>query len=247
MEFLSGLTIAFVTGLVSSFGHCLGMCGGIVAIYSARQAAVTTATGSKPSVIMRVGNLVPVHIGRIMTYTFMGALVGFAGALLNEAGGMAGWQGAFSILVGVLMALVALSLMGVLPSFESILASVTGKIAPMQKMRGLFGKQNVWATVTIGILWGFLPCGLVFAMLVVASSAQSVVGGALTMLAFGLGTIPTLLGFGLAANMISPNLRGRLQLFAGLLILLFAIQTVLRGLAVMNIIPSLNIGEMMLW
>jgi sulfite exporter TauE/SafE len=247
MEFLSGLTIAFITGLVSSFGHCLGMCGGIVAIYSARQAAVATAEGSKPSVIMRVGNLVPVHIGRIMTYTFMGALVGFAGALLNEAGGMAGWQGAFSILVGVLMAVVALSLMGVLPSFESILASVTGKIAPMQKMRGLFGKQNVWATVAIGILWGFLPCGLVFAMLVVASSAQSVAGGALTMLAFGLGTIPTLLGFGLAANMISPSLRGRLQLFAGLLILLFAIQTVLRGLAVMSIIPSLNIGEMMLW
>ena len=59
--------------------------------------------------------------------------------------------------------------------------------------------------------------------------------------------MPTLLGFGLAANLLSPQLRGRLQLFAGLLILLFAIQTILRGLAAANVIPSLIIGPVMLW
>jgi sulfite exporter TauE/SafE len=67
------------------------------------------------------------------------------------------------------------------------------------------------------------------------------------MLAFGLGTVPTLLGFGLAANLLSPRLRGRLQLVAGLLILLFAVQTILRGLAAANVIPSLIIGPVMLW
>jgi sulfite exporter TauE/SafE len=67
------------------------------------------------------------------------------------------------------------------------------------------------------------------------------------MLTFGLGTIPTLLGFGLAANLLSPKLRGRMQFFAGLLILLFAIQTILRGLSAANIIPSLIIGPVMLW
>jgi sulfite exporter TauE/SafE len=99
----------------------------------------------------------------------------------------------------------------------------------------------------LGILWGFLPCGLVFAMLVLAASTQTLWGGALTMLAFGLGTIPTLLGFGLAANLLSPQLRGRLQSFAGLLILLFAIQTIFRGLAVAHVIPSLSFGPVMLW
>jgi hypothetical protein len=247
MDILASLTIAFVTGVISSFGHCLGMCGGIVAIYSARQAAVASADGTQPNLIMRVGSLVPVHIGRIMTYTFLGTLVGFAGAMLNQVGGSVGWQGAFSIIVGIGMIFIALSLIGVLPSIETILASATSGIAPMQRMRGLFGKRNIWATITLGILWGFLPCGLVFAMLVVASSTQSAWGGALTMIAFGLGTVPTLLGFGLAANMLSPKLRGRLQLFAGLLILLFAIQTILRGLAVANIVPSLIIGPVMLW
>jgi sulfite exporter TauE/SafE len=62
-----------------------------------------------------------------------------------------------------------------------------------------------------------------------------------------LGTVPTLLGFGLAANLLSPQLRGRLQFYAGILILLFAIQTILRGLAAANVIPSLIIGPVMLW
>ena len=84
-------------------------------------------------------------------------------------------------------------------------------------------------------------------MLVLAARTQTIWGGALTMLAFGLGTIPTLLGFGLAANLLSPKLRGRLQTFAGVLILLFAVQTILRGLAVANLIPSLVIGPVMLW
>ena len=84
-------------------------------------------------------------------------------------------------------------------------------------------------------------------MLVLAARTQSAWGGALTMLAFGLGTIPTLLGFGLAANLLGPKLRGRLQSFAAALILLFAIQTILRGLAVANLIPSFSFGAVMLW
>jgi sulfite exporter TauE/SafE len=117
----------------------------------------------------------------------------------------------------------------------------------MKRMRSLFGKRGLAANLGLGILWGFLPCGLVFAMLVVAAQTQSLWGGALTMLAFGLGTVPTLLGFSLATNLLSPQLRGRLQFFAGILILLFAAQTILRGLAAANIIPSLIIGPVMLW
>ena len=67
------------------------------------------------------------------------------------------------------------------------------------------------------------------------------------MLAFGLGTIPTLLGFGLVANLLSPKLRGGLQSFAAVLIMLFAIQTILRGMAVANLLPSFSIGQVMLW
>ena len=244
---LGNLALAFVTGLISSFGHCLGMCGGIVAIYSARQPAQIRAMGSRPGLVARLASFLPLHLGRITTYVFFGALIGLAGALLDQAGGMLGWQGFFSILVGLAMLLVSLSLMGILPPFEMALASITAGSSPIGRMRGLFGRHTFVSTLALGILWGFLPCGLVFAMLVLSARTQTVWGGALTMLAFGLGTLPTLLGFGLAANLLSPKLRGRLQIFAAVLILLFAFQTILRGLAVANLIPSLVIGPVMLW
>ena len=244
---INNLVLAFVTGLISSFGHCLGMCGGIVAIYSARQPVLVTTGATRPSLLTRIAALSPLHAGRITTYTFLGALIGLAGSLLERAGSLVGWQGVFSIVVGIAMIAIALSLIGVLPPIEVALASITGGTSPMKRMRGLFGRRSLAATLGLGILWGFLPCGLVFAMLVVAASTQTLWGGALTMLAFGLGTVPTLLGFGLAASLLSPKLRGRLQLFTGLLILLFAIQTILRGLAAANVIPSLIIGPVMLW
>jgi sulfite exporter TauE/SafE len=244
---ISSLALAFVTGFISSFGHCLGMCGGIVAIYSARQSAISAAGKAKPGLLLRVAALVSVHVGRILTYTGMGALIGLAGALLDQAGGLVGWQGLFSILIGLAMIAVALSLMGVLPPIELALSSLRGGATPMGRMRALFGSRSLWSHFGLGILWGFLPCGLVFAMLVVAAETHTLWGGALTMLAFGLGTVPTLLGFGLAANLLSPQLRGRLQLVAAVLILLFAIQTILRGLAAANLIPSLILGPVMLW
>ena len=244
---LGNLALAFVTGLISSFGHCFGMCGGIVAIYSARQSARTAELGKKPGLLARIASLLPLHLGRITTYMLIGALIGLAGSLLDQASGMLGWQGVFSILVGVAMLLVSLSLMGVLPPIEMALASLTKGSSPMGRMRGLFGKHSLLSTLALGMLWGLLPCGLVFAMLVLAARTRTVWGGGLTMLAFGLGTIPTLLGFGLAANLLSPKLRGRLQVFAALLIMLFAVQTILRGLAVANLIPSLIIGPVMLW
>jgi sulfite exporter TauE/SafE len=242
---ISTLLLAFVTGLISSFGHCLGMCGGIVAIYSARQPALTGT--NRPGLTTRIAMLSPLHVGRILTYVILGALIGFAGSLLDQVGGLMGWQGAFSIIVGIVMIFVALSLMGILPPIEVALATVIGGASPLKKMRGMFGQSNAWSTLGLGILWGCLPCGLVFAMLVLAAGTQSLWGGALTMLAFGLGTVPTLLGFGLAANLLSPQLRGRLQFFAGLLIVLFATQTILRGLAVANVVPSLSLGPVMLW
>ena len=244
---ISILVLPFVTGLISSLGHCLGMCGGLVAVYSARRAAVSNATGVRPTIIARIGALVPLHAGRIMTYAVLGGLIGLVGSLLDKAGSSVGWQGVFSIVVGVAMIVVALSLLRVLPPIEVALASITGSASPARHMRALSEKRSLVASCGLGVLWGFLPCGLVFAMLVVAAGTHTAWGGSLTMLAFGLGTVPTLLGFGLVANLVGPRLRGRLQSLAGALILLFAVQTILRGLAAANVIPSLTIGAVMLW
>jgi len=238
------LIIAFVTGLISSVGHCLGMCGGIVAIYSARRSALA---GANPGFVARVASLLPVHAGRITTYALLGAAMGTAGAILDQVGGLVGWQGALSIIVGIVMLLIGLSLLGILPPIEVALASLTSRAAPMARMKGLFGSSSAWSSLALGLLWGLLPCGLVFAMLVNAASTQTLWGGALTMIAFGLGTVPTLLGFGLASNLLSAQLRGRLMTVAALIIFLFGAQAILRGLAAMNVIPALILGPVMLW
>jgi sulfite exporter TauE/SafE len=236
------LVLAFVTGVISSFGHCIGMCGGIVAIYSARRPAATNS-----SWLMRGTALVPVHLGRVITYTLLGAAMGLAGALLEQAGAFVGWQGGLSILVGIVMLMIGLSLMGILPPVEAVVASVTGAASPMKRMRGFFGDAGVGSSIAIGLLWGLLPCGLVYAMLVNAASTQTIYGGALTMMAFGLGTIPTLLGFGLASGAIAPQLRGNLMKVAAVLVLLFGVQAILRGLGIMHFIPPLTIGPFVLW
>jgi len=94
------LIVAFVTGLISSVGHCLGMCGGIVAIYSARRSALA---GANPGFAAHVASLLPVHAGRITTYALLGAVMGTAGAILEQVGGLVGWQGALSIIVGIVI------------------------------------------------------------------------------------------------------------------------------------------------
>ena len=86
----------------------------------------------------RIRSFLPLHLGRITTYTFFGALIGLAGTLLDKASGLMGWQGVFSILVGLAMLVVSLSLMGVLPPIEMALASVTKGSSPMGRMRGSF-------------------------------------------------------------------------------------------------------------
>jgi len=241
------LLLAFITGLVSSLGHCIGMCGGIVAIYSARRPAFAPIDRASVGWKARAISLLPVHTGRITTYTILGAAMGLVGSLIEQVGGFVGYQGLLSILVGVAMFLIGLSLMGVLPSIEGVIASATHSASPLSRMRGLFGSANVWSNVTLGLLWGLLPCGLVFAMLVNAASTETIWGGALTMIAFGLGTIPTLLGFGLVSNAIAPQLRGNLMKVAAIIVLLFGVQAILRGLAATNVIPSLILGPVMLW
>mgnify|MGYP001793191957 CR=1 FL=1 len=72
-------------------------------IASARQPGLATTDGTRPSLLTRIGALTPVHIGRIMTYTVLGGLIGLAGSLLDQVSGLVGWQGFFSILVGLAM------------------------------------------------------------------------------------------------------------------------------------------------
>lgn len=181
----------FASALVMGFfasGHCLGMCGPLVL-------ALPPGDGNfSKAVFFRV----LYNLGRIATYAMLGALAGLAGAALAFEGA----QAKVASIAGVLLIIVAL--MQVLPKlrlnlFSHVYQVISRFISPRLKNAG------AGRFVLLGLLNGFLPCGMVAAALVVSIAAETVAEGVLYMAVYGLGTLPmmltaSLMGFYLAAR-----------------------------------------------
>jgi sulfite exporter TauE/SafE len=206
----------FLIGLFGSF-HCIGMCGPIAM-------ALPGADQSRMRVVI---NRIIYNFGRVITYSLLGALMGIIGRQIS----LAGFQQVFSIIIGLFILVYV-----IIPSrFGSKLLQVTGIqqiILNLQHTIGkLFKLNNQLSMVTIGILNGFLPCGLVYAGLAGSLVTGSVSGGFIYMILFGLGTMPLMLLTSLIPHFAGFKLRRRINRFipyaAGVLGLLF----ILRGLS----------------
>lgn len=188
---------AFVAGLLSS-GHCFGMCGGIVGAFSVGRTPPGAVGGSGGA---RLSGLLAYNAGRILTYAALGAL---AGALGATVGGFLppelARRGArlFAALFLVGLGLFLAGRPQFLQPIERLGARLWRRIEPLS--RGLLAARGRGHAVALGIVWGFLPCGMIYSMLAMASLAGSPGDGALVMLAFGSGTLPALFAAGLAAS-----------------------------------------------
>lgn len=208
---LAGLT----TGLLGSL-HCLGMCGPLM--------LALPATGRNR--LHFLAGRIACQGGRVLTYMVLGALFGVFGKTLV----FAGWQRGLSIVVGLLI------LVSLLARGRSWSARATGWIAQaVAALRRSFGpllkRRSVSALFGVGMLNGLLPCGLVYVALAMAAATGTARGGAEFMAAFGLGTVPALLGVSLAGRLVTAAWRLRLQrLVPGALVVLAAL-FILRGLS----------------
>lgn len=186
MELALTLASVFVVGLLGG-GHCLGMCGGIMG-------ALSLASGAGP----RWLRLALYNAGRLAGYGLLGLLAGFAGA------GFAGhWDPALRLVAGLLLILMGLYLAGwwrALVWLERGGALLWVRLQPLS--RKLLPLRSTWQALPLGFLWGFLPCGLVYTALAYAAAQGSAPLGGLTMLAFGLGTLPAVLAGGLLAEQL---------------------------------------------
>lgn len=213
----------FVLGLVSSL-HCVQMCGPIVLAYS-----VALDSSRSPAIPSLFQNHLAYHSGRILTYSALGALAGLMGAMLGLVGRLAGFSHILALIAGVLMILVGLSLFGLIPAnivqskFFRVPSSVFRRIGKLLYAPGL---KNRFA---LGLALGFLPCGLIYAALLKAMSAGSALGGAMAMLAFGLGTSGALLVLGLFSSAIRIRLNRWGTQFAAVGVTLMGILLVWRG------------------
>lgn len=194
---LPALGTAFFAGLLGS-GHCFGMCGGIAAGLGVMGGAGVRQ--ALPSALL-------FNLGRITSYVALGGLaalvVGMAGTSLEQPQ-LGRW---LRLLTAVLIALVGLQLMTrwrLLDWLERAGAGVWKKISPLAMASA--ARPGVAARFGMGLCWGFLPCGLVYTMLLTAASTGTAPAGAAVMLTFGLGTLPSMLGMTLAAPALSAFL-----------------------------------------
>lgn len=220
---------AFLLGLASGV-HCIGMCGGIVAAFSSSGGGAQVVQGprSKSPGISRgasIPTLALFNAGRVAAYTAAGAVAGAIGSAGAYASHLVDVQVVFYVLANAMLVLIGLHLAGVSPllaKLERLGAPVWRRIQPLAA-RFLPAHTPLRAFVA-GTLWGWLPCGLVYGMLATAVATGSVAGGALTMLAFGLGTVPNLMLAGIAlARLRRMAAKRYVRLAAGGLVLGFGL------------------------
>jgi len=207
--------LVFLGGLAGSL-HCVGMCGGFPLALSA----------AGP-----VGNLrrqVLYNLGRLNTLVAIGALAGAAGAAVVTAAPVLAVERALALVAGLFMVAVGLEGLGFLrgvTSWGARLAQATvGRL-----LGGVIRSGHAGAALALGVFNAFLPCHLIYAFVARAASTASVGDGMLTMLAFGLGTVPAMLGVGSLGTLMPLAARPRLARAAGFLVLALGVLTIARG------------------
>ena len=208
---------AFIAGLLGAV-HCVGMCGGVVGAMSIGLPAQTRQ--STPSLLVYLGGY---NLGRILSYTLAGALVGGVGWFASNLVALHHARLLLLVLAGVFMLLLGLYLAGWwrgLAQLERVGGYLWKRVEPLA--RRLMVVRHPWQTIPMGLVWGWLPCGLVYSALVLALSSGGIVEGALVMLSFGLGTLPNLMLVGVFAAQLSGFTRNpRVRVVAGLIVMGF--------------------------
>lgn len=212
----SALITAFLVGLLGGV-HCLGMCGGIVAALSLGVDKSLNERGGFRLWSLQAGY----NLGRIASYTFMGAIVGGLGMMVADVAGLQQVRVVLQYLAIAVMVALGLYLAGWwygLSRLEQAGSHIWKRIEPLG--RKLIPVKTPTTALMLGLIWGWLPCGLVYSVLLWALTAGDPVNGALYMLAFGLGTLPNLLLMGGFATQLSRYSQNPLvRRTAGLLII----------------------------
>lgn len=200
---------AFVAGVLGST-HCVAMCGGLA-----------TALGTQRQGPLRARALL-YQLGRVSSYGIAGAVVGSLGAAAGFAFEASQWSAVLRlgtalivVLIGLNIALGPRSPRPWLRAPERWGALLWRRIAPLASR---LPAQPALRAVTLGMLWGWLPCGLVYSVLLAAAFAGSALGGGATMIAFGLGTLPAMLGLSYASGRVTPPRAGLARLLGSVIV-----------------------------
>ena len=196
--FNSTYLVALLMGIFSSM-HCIGMCGSIIG---------TLTLSLKPEIREKKSKLYPYvltyNLGRITSYTIAGILIGAIEFILTRPLGEGHGHRVLQILSALIMAGAGFYIAGWFPQFAYIEKSgswIWKKLEPLG--RKLIPVQTLTHGYLFGMVWGWIPCGLVYSTLALAATTGDVVKSTLTMLFFGLGTLPAVMGLGIMASSLA--------------------------------------------
>jgi len=220
---------AFIMGMAGSL-HCIGMCGPL---------ALSLPVSHNNNLSRISGGLI-YNTGRILSYTSMGLIFGSMGNLIIAAR----WQSSLSIGLGII---ILLYLLFPKKYFHFSTASTLGKpfVLLRQQLGKLFQSKKLGSLLFIGVLNGFLPCGLVYLALTSSIISASPANGGMFMLFFGLGTFPMMFATILMGNYLNQSLRQKIHKTIPALLFFMAVLLILRGmnLGIPFISPELGAGH----
>jgi hypothetical protein len=179
------------------------------------------------------------HAGRVTTYTFLGLIAGTLGQTFFS---FKLHQAILSILFSIFAFYFALAFAGLAPSPELLFSGLIRRWGIA--MRGQ-RSASLWTSYLVGLLWGLLPCGLVLTALLAAMASTNMVQGALTMLVFGLATIPSLFAVRWLAQQIIARAWSRS--LVSLMMMFFGFQFAMRGFASLGWVGHFMLGSVMFW
>jgi len=220
MEHQLTYTSAFLLGLVSSTMHCIGMCGGIIGALSLSLPADVRAHRTRLLLFIASYN-----VGRVASYSIAGLIAGAIGAGALASSGFDRGHVMLQYLGVLMMAAIGLYLAGWAPQLavvEKVGVPVWRRLEPLG--RRLLPVTSLPQALAYGLIWGWLPCGLVYFSLLYALTSGDAIRGGITMLSFGVGTLPALMATGVMTSWLTRFARSkRARQVVGLLIILMAI------------------------
>jgi sulfite exporter TauE/SafE len=200
---LAEFSIIFGLGLVSSL-HCVQMCGPLVVAYSLPLGSLSL--GQRAASQQMLAHL-SYNLGRVATYALLGAVAGLTGHSLGLVGHLAGVENIVAIVAGALMILAGLLMLDLLPhKFLQRFDPLRHTSRLLRPLGSRISSPTIGSKFALGLMLGFLPCGLIYAALLKAMSTGTMLAGAMTMMAFGLGTVSALMAIGLFSTAFSRKL-----------------------------------------
>ena len=223
------LLLVIALGFLGSFGHCIGMCGPLTVAFALSQQDRDSEkfNGWRFHLLL--------NIGRIISYSIVGAALGGLGSAFVASGQLAGIGSNFrqimAIFTGILLIWFGLgqikpNWLPRLPYLNPLQGIIHNRLN--SGMDRLASQQKWWTPALLGGVWGLIPCGFLYAAQLKAVETGNLLLGAVTMFCFGLGTTPTMLGVGVSASKISADRRSQLFRLGGWVTLAIGILTLLR-------------------